>query len=221
MLLPFIETILFLRRGGIIDEEFRVKYVQDRTNTTATAFLGLTLECAACHDHKFDPISQKEYYQMSAFFNNQRELGMVIGRGVSSGPVLLLPEPEREEKLARLSEEIDQTYEQLELTKSEVAATKDFIASIQSMAIDPPVADDFYPMETVGPGKSTLPEPRISYLLANNPIDNIVDENLKSLASGEPQLVKGRFGNALRLEQEYDLVFLKDVGNFEMNHPFR
>ena len=56
--------------------------------------------------------------------------------------------------------------------------------------------------------------------LANTPIDKIVDENLKSLASGEPQVVKGRFGNALRLEQEYDLVFLKDVGNFEMNQPF-
>ena len=94
---------------------------------------------------------------MSAFFNNLRELGMVGEDGGSSGPVLLLPEPEREEKLARLSEEIDQTYEQLELTKSEVAATEDFIASIQSMAIDPPVADGFYPMETVRPEKSTLP----------------------------------------------------------------
>ena len=210
--------------GGIIDEEFRVKYVQDRTNTTATAFLGLTLECATCHDHKFDPISQKEYYQMSAFFNNLRELGMVgeeNSSGGSSGPVLLLPEPEREEKLARLSEEIDQTYEQLELTKSEVAATEDFIASIQSMAIDPPVADGFYPMETVRPEKSTLPgEGGLLRILRNSPIDEIVDENLKSLACGEPQVVKGRFGNALRLEQEFDLVFLKDVGNFEMNQPF-
>ena len=56
--------------GGVPNEEFRQKYVQDRVNTTATAFLGLTLECASCHDHKFDPISQKEYYQMSAFFNS-------------------------------------------------------------------------------------------------------------------------------------------------------
>ncbi len=206
--------------GGVIDEEFRVKYVQDRTNTTATAFLGLTLECATCHDHKFDPISQKEYYQMSAFFNNLRELGMVGEGGGSSGPVLLLPEPETEEKLARLSEEIDQTYEQLELTKSEVAATEDFIASIQSMAIDPPVADGFYPMETVRPEKSTLPDYLKFRILANSPLDKIVDENLKSLASGEPQVVKGRFGNALRLEQEFDLVLLKDVGNFEMNQPF-
>ena len=95
--------------GGIIDEEFRVKYVQDRVNTTATAFLGLTLECATCHDHKFDPISQKEYYQLSAFFNNLKELGMVAEGGGSSGPVLLLPEPETEKQLADLSREIDRT----------------------------------------------------------------------------------------------------------------
>ncbi len=206
--------------GGIINEEFRVKYVQDRTNTTATAFLGLTLECATCHDHKFDPISQKEYYQMSAFFNNLKELGMVGEGGGSSGPVLLLPEPETEEKLARLSEEIDQTYEQLELTKSEVAATEDFIASIQSMAIDPPVADGFYPMETVRPEKSTLPDYLKFRVLNNTPLHKIVDNNPQSVASGEPQVVPGRIGNALRLDQEFDLVFLKDVGNFEMNQPF-
>ena len=55
--------------GGIIEEEFRQKYVQDRTNTTATAFLGMTMECASCHDHKFDPLTSKDYYSMVAFFN--------------------------------------------------------------------------------------------------------------------------------------------------------
>ncbi len=50
--------------GGSIPEEFRVEYVADRTNTFGTAFLGLTLECARCHDHKYDPITQREYYQL-------------------------------------------------------------------------------------------------------------------------------------------------------------
>ena len=53
--------------GGIIDEEFRLHYVFDRTETVGTAFLGLTLNCARCHDHKFDPLSQKDYYQLTAF----------------------------------------------------------------------------------------------------------------------------------------------------------
>jgi cytochrome c553 len=56
--------------GGIIPEEYRVEYVADRIQTAATAFMGLTLQCARCHDHKFDPISQRDYYRLFAFFNN-------------------------------------------------------------------------------------------------------------------------------------------------------
>ncbi len=55
--------------GGIDPEQFRVEAVVDRVSTTGTAFLGLTVGCAQCHDHKFDPISQREYYQLFAFFN--------------------------------------------------------------------------------------------------------------------------------------------------------
>lgn len=62
--------------GGVIDEEYRVEYVKDRTNTLGKAILGITLECAQCHDHKYDPLSQKEYFQMTAFFNNVKEVGL-------------------------------------------------------------------------------------------------------------------------------------------------
>lgn len=62
--------------GGVIDEEYRVEYVVDRTNTLGAALLGITLECAKCHDHKYDPISQKEFYQVSSFFNNIKEVGI-------------------------------------------------------------------------------------------------------------------------------------------------
>jgi Protein of unknown function (DUF1553)/Protein of unknown function (DUF1549)/Concanavalin A-like lectin/glucanases superfamily/Planctomycete cytochrome C len=62
--------------GGSVPEEFRIEYVADRTQTFATAFLGLTLECCRCHDHKFDPLKQKEYYQFSAFFDNIDEAGL-------------------------------------------------------------------------------------------------------------------------------------------------
>ncbi|RCH53661.1 hypothetical protein DJ568_16630 [Mucilaginibacter hurinus] len=61
--------------GGVIDEEYRVEYVSDRTNTFGKALLGVTLECAHCHDHKYDPFSQKEYYQLYSFFNNVKEYG--------------------------------------------------------------------------------------------------------------------------------------------------
>ncbi|WP_152267056.1 PSD1 and planctomycete cytochrome C domain-containing protein [Agriterribacter humi] len=62
--------------GGVIDEEYRVEYVVDRTNTLGTAILGMTIECARCHDHKYDPISQKNFYQLSAFFNSIKEVGL-------------------------------------------------------------------------------------------------------------------------------------------------
>jgi endonuclease IV len=65
----------------VIDEEYRVSYVTDRTNTFGKALLGVTLECAHCHDHKYDPFSQKEYYQVFAFFNNVKEAGLAINRG--------------------------------------------------------------------------------------------------------------------------------------------
>ena len=61
--------------GGIVEEEFRVAYVVDRVNTIGTAFLGLTLECCRCHDHKFDPITQKDFYSLFAFFQNIDESG--------------------------------------------------------------------------------------------------------------------------------------------------
>ena len=62
--------------GGSIEEEFRIEYVSDRTNTFATAFLGLTFECARCHSHKYDPITQREYYQLFSFFNSIDESGL-------------------------------------------------------------------------------------------------------------------------------------------------
>lgn len=62
--------------GGVINEEYRVAYVTDRTNTFGKALLGVTIECAHCHDHKYDPFSQKEYYQLFAFFNQVKEPGI-------------------------------------------------------------------------------------------------------------------------------------------------
>lgn len=67
--------------GGVIPEEYRIMYVTDRNDLFGKGLLGVTLECAHCHDHKYDPLSQKEYYQMFAFFNNVNEVGIesVIG----------------------------------------------------------------------------------------------------------------------------------------------
>src|SRR5258708_13644323 len=63
--------------GGVVDEEFRVAYVDDRVDTFGTAFLGLTLQCAHCHDHKFDPITMKDFYSLFAMFQNIDESAQI------------------------------------------------------------------------------------------------------------------------------------------------
>src|SRR5205085_9266211 len=88
--------------GGIVDEEFRFAYVADRVDTTATVWLGLTAGCARCHDHKYDPITQKEYYQLFAFFNNTPDRGFVYNFG-NEPPYIRAPLPDQQAQLASLN----------------------------------------------------------------------------------------------------------------------
>ncbi len=88
------------QEGGVIEEEYLTEYVADRTNTFSTAFLGLTVECARCHDHKYDPISQKEYYQLFAFFNNVPERGQINYLDQSPEPTMRVQDAELEAKKA-------------------------------------------------------------------------------------------------------------------------
>jgi uncharacterized protein DUF1553/uncharacterized protein DUF1549/cytochrome c len=66
------------QEGGIVDEEYRVEYVADRTNTFGKAFMSISMECSRCHDHKYDPVTQKDYFSLYAFFNNLKENGFVL-----------------------------------------------------------------------------------------------------------------------------------------------
>ena len=91
--------------SGIIDEEFRVEYVADRVETTSTVWLGLTVGCARCHDHKFDPITQKDYYRLFAYFNNVPERGLVFDYG-NQEPYIKAPIPEQEIKLQELDRKV-------------------------------------------------------------------------------------------------------------------
>ena len=85
--------------SGLIPEEFRVEYVADRVKTTSTVWMGLTVECARCHDHKYDPISQRDYYRFFAFFNNVPERGLDGSRG-NAAPLLNVASPELETVIA-------------------------------------------------------------------------------------------------------------------------
>ena len=87
--------------GGIIPEEYAVEYVVDRVDTTATVWLGLTMGCSRCHDHKYDPITQKEFYGVFAYFNNVPEFGRTIREG-NSPPFIKSPTVEQQLELSKL-----------------------------------------------------------------------------------------------------------------------
>ncbi len=99
--------------GGIIEEEYRVQYVTDRVRTLGMAWLGLTLECAHCHDHKFDPITQRDHYRFFAFFNNVPELGE-DGRVSNAVPVISAPTTEQQEKMHALETAIGALSKRIE-----------------------------------------------------------------------------------------------------------
>lgn len=105
--------------GGIIDEEFRSEYVADRTNTVSEGLLGLTMACAKCHDHKYDPISQKNYFEMYSFFNNVRESGQISFDWSMPAPTILLPTEEQKELLASIDALVEDKRNSLQEQKSQ------------------------------------------------------------------------------------------------------
>ena len=94
--------------GGAVPEEYETAYLVDRVNTTGTVWMGLTVACAQCHDHKYDPIKQREYYQLYAFFNNVPERGLDGNKG-NAVPYIKTPTEAQTEKIAELSSQIEAT----------------------------------------------------------------------------------------------------------------
>lgn len=105
--------------GGAINAEYLVKYAADRVETTSTVWLGLTVGCAQCHDHKFDPISQKEYYQLFAYFNNITEKAM-DGNRHDPPPIVFAPTAEDELKLKSIVQKVLDREAQLDAPMPEI-----------------------------------------------------------------------------------------------------
>ena len=99
--------------GGAIPQEFAVRYAVDRVNTMGTVFMGMTVGCAQCHDHKFDPLTQREYYQFFAIYNNLDENPM-DGNSLTPPPTIPLPSPEQEARLADLDRRVAEAQSEIE-----------------------------------------------------------------------------------------------------------
>ena len=106
------------QEGGIVDEEYRTEYVADRVNTFGKAFLGLTTECARCHDHKYDPISQKDYYSLFAFFNTNNERGQIPYNG-EAAPTVTLLNAQTDAQLKYIREKLTPLEQQLNINRPE------------------------------------------------------------------------------------------------------
>ena len=109
--------------GGSIDEEYYVRYAVDRVETTSTVFLGLTTGCAACHDHKFDPISQREFYGLFAFFNSQTERPM-DGNAMAPPPVIKVPSADQQARQEALASQLAAIRQQIEAPDAELDAAQ-------------------------------------------------------------------------------------------------
>ncbi|MEP7109889.1 MAG: PSD1 and planctomycete cytochrome C domain-containing protein [Ferruginibacter sp.] len=99
----FFRNHKYTEEGGVIPEEYRIEYILDKTKTFGKGILGLTVECAQCHDHKYDPISQKDYYQLFSFFNNTKEVGYEGDVSVSKpakNPILTISDAETKSLLS-------------------------------------------------------------------------------------------------------------------------
>ncbi|WP_236622054.1 DUF1553 domain-containing protein [Novipirellula maiorica] len=124
--------------GGSVPEEFRIESVADRTQTVATGIMGLTMECCRCHDHKYDPLKQKEYFQLSAFFDNIAEAGLYsFFTNAIPTPTLPLPTADQEQQLSATSIAADAASQTLKsaITERSAAAEK-WAAEIESIAAE-------------------------------------------------------------------------------------
>lgn len=202
------------QEGGIVPEEYRVAYVSDRVDTFGKTFLGMTVECARCHDHKYDAISHKDYYSLFAFFNNVNENGQIPYNGEAS-PAISLPTPEAEAKLkfihANLNREksisnkalssLDQNFQQwvrVAQSQPEKALLSDQKDLIGYFTFDEPLGKEF----------KNLADPKQNATAEG-------DDSLSNVASRN-----GRIGKARYLFGENAVSFPDKFAFFERNQPF-
>ena len=189
--------------GGSVPEEFRVEYVADRVHTYGTAFLGLTMECSRCHDHKYDPITAKDYYALSAFFANIDEAGLYsFFTPAIPTPTLWLPDAGQEKEWHRLSGEIAALEKQSD--DRAASAKAGFEAWLAALTAPEPL-----PAPILAHDFDALVEGTFPNLVANGPAAKTNANNV---------LVEGRRGKAVKLTGD-DAVTL-GAGNFTRSDPF-
>lgn len=203
----------FNRNHGVtasgIAEEYRVEYVLDRVRTTSTVWLGLTMHCAQCHDHKYDPISQNEFYEFFAYFNSVTDKG-VENRMGNVDPILGVESPELASKLGALKQQIEKLEQARHQRDKEVNAN---------------ASDSWEQQLSVQDGVRTIEPPE--ELLFHYPLDGLSDGHVMNAAGehgygtlqGNAIWTTGRFADALNCDGMTS-VDLGDAAGFERTDSF-
>jgi mono/diheme cytochrome c family protein len=203
----YIRAGMSTNEGGTIPEENLANYATDRVETTSQVWLGLTMGCARCHDHKFDPISAKDFYSMAAFFRNTTQPAM-DGNVMDSPPVLRIPRAEDATRYAALPGEIEGAKQAYDFHLE--AAEPAFVSWQQTQGPEdlPTIADD-----------------RLEIRLLSDPAEPATLRNMVApdrsftFTGGRPQVVSSPLGPALRLATGVT-ADLGALGDIEADEPF-
>jgi hypothetical protein len=190
--------------GGIIPEEYAAEYVVDRVDTTFTVWLGLTMQCSRCHDHKFDPFTQKEFYQTFAYFNNVPEFGRAVKYG-NSPPYIKTPTVEQQQQLKQLESRIaDEEKAFARMLPEVLTAQMEWEKTLDPQAL----------------AGWSITRARKAYVsLDGGPAEPESSATESHWENGEPLLKPGKIGQA----GEFDgtrFVSAGDVGKFGFNDKF-
>ncbi|WP_281987207.1 DUF1553 domain-containing protein [Aquimarina aggregata] len=195
--------------GGIVNEEFLIEYAGDRATTTGQALMGLTVACAKCHDHKYDPVSQKNYYEMTTFFNNINESGQISWNDALPTPTMLWTTEEEEKMLEYMANLVKENETEVAKTTQELMPkSHQWIASKSYAGIK------LSNKGLVG-----------SYDLNNTSLVNSIRTSQKGTmkreyTEGQPiDLVTARKGKGIKFNGDTWLD-LKEVGVFGRHEPF-
>jgi hypothetical protein len=190
--------------GGSVEEEYRVEYVCDRVQTFATAFLGLTFECARCHDHKFDPIKQKDYYGLFAMFHNIDEAGLYSFFTPSPPtPAMMLMDQPAKDKMAALRAKVGELEAQAASLQDQRRAAFETWSKQKPQEVAVPDELGRYDFDALD---------------KDNKLPNALKDGKPATLKGENKLVPGKHGSAVQFtgDDAVDLPF----GNFKRHEPF-
>lgn len=231
--------------GGSVEEEYRVAYINDRVTTFGTAFLGLTLECCRCHDHKFDPLAQKEFYSLFAFFDDVDEAGLYsYFTPATPTPKLRLLDRAMQTRLAQAEEAVGEAAAELVTAETaarakvqawlagEAARPDALAAAIEARlpgelvryAFDQRRKDGKFPSLLDPPPADSTAKPVAGEEAGDSkknekePDKEIKPADHAASSPGDNTLVAGHSGQAIRLTGDHPVK--TPVGNFRRSEPF-